>query len=194
MSEGVAKMSNWLRESLIDSKTNKDLENKIFHREKIFDTIQKEIVEFISHILTGNLPQNVTNEARKQIRIADEYESISDYITIILKLNLKIKNNNLNYTEQGKADILDLHDTIFEYIKMVNSALTNKNSEILSKALSKGDMIHHKVKDIKENHLIRLTNEQTNPLKSLIYVDMISSYLRIKDHALNIAEVLAGEK
>ncbi len=194
MSVGVSRMSNWLRESLTDSKTNKDLENKIFHREKIFDIIQKEIVEFISHILTGNLPQNVTNEARKQIRIADEYESISDYITIILKLNLKIKNNNLNFTEQGKTDILDLHDSVSEYIEMINSALTNKNSDILSKAQSKGDMIHHKVKDIKEKHLIRLSDEQTNPLKSLIYVDMISSYRRIKDHTLNIAEVLAGEK
>jgi Na+/phosphate symporter len=31
-------------------------------------------------------------------------------------------------------------------------------------------------------------------MKSLIYMDMLSSYRRIKDHSLNIAEVVAGEK
>ena len=42
--------------------------------------------------------------------------------------------------------------------------------------------------------LARVGTGQATPLKSLIFTDMLNAYRRIKDHALNIAEVLAGEK
>ena len=52
----------------------------------------------------------------------------------------------------------------------------------------------HLVKEIKSNHLTRLAKKQTTPLMSLVFMDMVSAYRRLKDHTLNIAEVLAGEK
>ena len=51
------------------------IEKQIFHREQVLDLIQKEIVEFISKLMKGTVPQNITDEARKQLRLADEYES-----------------------------------------------------------------------------------------------------------------------
>ena len=42
--------------------------------------------------------------------------------------------------------------------------------------------------------LERLAGGEISPLLSLVVPDMLSAYRRIKDHALNIAEVLSGEK
>jgi Na+/phosphate symporter len=42
--------------------------------------------------------------------------------------------------------------------------------------------------------MICLQKEEVSPLFSLVYMDMLNFYRRMKDHALNIAEVLAGEK
>ena len=51
-----------------------------------------------------------------------------------------------------------------------------------------------KIKEYRAKHLARVGTGNTTPLKSLFYMDMLNSYRRIKDHALNIAEVLSGEK
>ena len=38
------------------------------------------------------------------------------------------------------------------------------------------------------------TEIKTTPLHSLVFTDMLNNYRRMKDHSLNIAEVIAGEK
>jgi len=43
-------------------------------------------------------------------------------------------------------------------------------------------------------YLAQVGSEGAHPLKSLFYSDMLTAYRRIKDHAYNIAEVIAGAK
>lgn len=194
MSENVQKMMSWLRTAICETHRNTTLENKLFHREQIFDLIQKEIIEFIDKMMTGTLSHDVTAEARKQLRMADEYESISDYIVTTLKLRCKARNNNLKFSAKGLEELLGLHDFVANYLTLIGDALKNRNISAFSKIRNHSNQITHRVKDIRANLLERLENKETSPLISLIFMDMLNAYRRIKDHALNIAEVLAGEK
>jgi phosphate:Na+ symporter len=194
MSEGIIKMLDYLRTIMEKNIPDEKIEGKIFHREEVLDVIQKEIVEFLSNLLSGNVPHHVMNDGRIQLRMADEYESISDYIANILKLNLKIRKINQQMSEYSKNDILELHDRVSSYIRFINESVKEENKEILSKANTKGDAITHFIKECRTKHLQRVGTEHTSALKSLIFTDMLNSYRRIKDHALNIAETLTGEK
>ena len=194
MSENVTKMLSRLKRIIVDNNSDEKSERKIFHREEVMDIIQKEIVEFLSDLLSGNVPHNVMNRGRMQLRMADEYESISDYITNVLKLHLKIRKSNLEISEEGKREILDLHDHVTEYVSFVTEGVRADNDTILIKANIRGEAITHLVKEYRGSHLERIEKGQTSALKSLIFMDMLNSYRRIKDHTLNIAETLAGEK
>jgi phosphate:Na+ symporter len=194
MGDHISEMFEWLRKSLIDKNNNSYLEKKIFHREKMFDIIQKEVVIFISKLMSGNLPHSVTEVARRQLRIVDEYESISDYIVIILKLYCRIKNKRIQFTKQDENELIDLHDSISKYLQTVIDAVKNNNYDILSNAMSRGDTITHKVKDYRSNYLNRLEAEQTTPLMCMIFMDILNGYRRVKDHTFNVAEVIAGTK
>jgi Na+/phosphate symporter len=50
------------------------------------------------------------------------------------------------------------------------------------------------MKDYRRAHFERIEKEPITPLCNVVYVDMLQCYRKIKDHALNIAEALAGEK
>jgi phosphate:Na+ symporter len=194
MARGVQEMMDWLRVSIESRHGDKALEKKLFHREKMFDLVQKEIVEFIGKMMTGTLSHDVTKEVHKQLRMADEFESISDYITDILKLRLRMRNDGLEFHEKGIEEMLQLHDLVAEYTQMLCDAVESRDGGILPRALSEGDTITHRVKHYRNSHLARLERKETAPLASLVFMDMLSAYRRIKDHGLNIAEVLAGEK
>jgi len=194
MSNSVNEMMDSLHISLKETTENKSNDNKIFYKERELDNMQKEITEFISKMLKGTVSQNVALEARSQLRISDEYESISDYIEKILKLLLKLRKDGLSITEKGLSDLNDLHDMIVEYLLKIQQAVEINNSQILPEAASFGKNITHTFKDIRSKHLSRLEKNEVSPIKSLNYVDMLNAYRRIKDHAYNIAEVLAGEK
>jgi phosphate:Na+ symporter len=194
MSDLIRKMMNRLGGILANKERDEVAEGKIFRREETLDIMQKEIVEFLSSLLSGNVPHNVMNSGRMQLRMADEYESISDYITNILKLNLRMRKGGMTMPEDAEREILDLHGRVSDYIDFVNEAVKEDNVRILVKARTGGDAITHLIREYRSNHLARVEAGQTSALKSLIITDMLNAYRRVKDHGLNIAEVLAGEK
>ena len=194
MAESVEKMGGWLGEVLASDEQLDKLENKIFHYENILDNVQKEIVVFLSEMITGQVPYAVMEEARREMRMADEYESLGDYLVNVLKGHIKLRTNQLSYSEEGRQELIDLHQKVADYIKMVNDAERNENMDILGRAQSDSEIITRQMKDYRQQHLVRLSNSKASPLSSLAYTDMLNFYRRMKDHALNIAEVIAGEK
>ncbi len=185
-----------LREAIFDAGLDRNKCEEIFRTENDLDVMQKEIVEFIGHVLTGNISHDMVDEGRGQIRMADEYESISDYITAILKLRLKMLDSNQHLSAEAKQELIELHDMVIEFIDLVNTVGSSglADSDFVSEALTKSNSITSFMKLCRTKHLARVSEGKASPLKSLIYTDMLTSYRRIKDHCLNVAEVLAGEK
>ena len=193
MAESVHKMMNLLRDSLFAEKADEEAHRKIFRREDILDNVQKEITEFLGGLLAGNVTRDIIDESRGQIRLADEYESISDYIAGILKMQIKLRNNKLMPSQEGQREMLELHDCTTNYLKFICVSLCERTN-ILSEAVMRSDELTRMMKDFRGRHLERLASGETSPLLSLVVPDMLIAYRRINDHALNIAEVLAGEK
>jgi len=194
MGEHVEKMLGMLREVVAQGKADPAKEKKLFHREEILDVVQKEIVEFLSSMLSGNISRDVIVEGRHQLRMADEYESVSDYIVTIMKLHLKLRQSGLSMSEEAASQLMDLHDRVTEYVRFVDTAVREGNRDMLSKARTQGDAITHVMKDYRQGHLARVEKNSCDPMTSMAFTDMLTAYRKIKDHVLNIAEALAGEK
>jgi len=193
----VAKeMMTGLRRFLTNDKPQREAGEVIFQQENDLDVIQKEVAEFISEIMTGSIPHELMQEASGQLRIADELESISDYIQGLLKLRLKVQDTGQKFSEGGLKDMIKLHDKVDQYIDLIADGLERSNGtpEYFSEMQIKGLAVTNLMKECRSRHLMRVGKAEVNPLMSLIYTDMLTAYRRIKDHAFNIAEVLIGEK
>lgn len=194
MSDSVNKMMVWMKTILTADDPDEAVIKKVFHREEVLDIMQKEITVFLSGFLSGSIPHSYVDEGRLQLRMADEYESVSDYVVNILKAYMRMKNENLRLVPEDLSEILNLHDTVSGYVNMVGTALVERNTDIISKAHSQGEAIAHKLRELRHRYIAHLTEVKVDPLVSSSYSDMLNSYRRVKDHTLNIAEALAGEK
>jgi phosphate:Na+ symporter len=194
MAESVDKMMANLKLCLADGKAMEEPERMIFHREQVLDNVQKEIFLYLSSLVSGQVPHDVTAQAHMQMRLADEYESLSDYIANVLKARKKLQDNELDLDDQARDRLLALHDRVTDYISTVSAYVADESMDVLSKAQSEGAAIAEQMKSSRREHLSRLQKEEVSPFFSLTYTDMLNYYRRMKDHALNIAEVVAGEK
>ncbi|MBN1517710.1 Na/Pi cotransporter family protein [Candidatus Sumerlaeota bacterium] len=194
MGDSVDKMMRHLRGYLTKEKDKDRAIKRIFQREEELDVMQKEIVEFLSGVLAGNVPHSVMNDGRRQLRLADEYESLSDYVRNILKMMMKIEKMEQEISEDGIQWLVDLHDAVADYVQYINKMTAGMSPDMISKARSQGDSVVAQVKQCRRRHLERVGTSQTTPLKSLIITDILNAYRRIRDHAFNIAESVAGEK
>lgn len=129
--------------------------------------------------------------------MADEFESISDYIASVIKLRLKMRDHNLHFSGEAMQEMQALHGKVSEFLDSIVAAVTGgvaSPSEFLSLSHTRNNAITSLVKESRTRHLARVEAGMAPPQKSLIYTDLLTSYRRIKDHILNIAEVIAGEK
>jgi len=194
MAEGCNKMMDWLEEITQQEEPDQKLVQKLFHREEVLDTVQDELVAFLTDMLAANLPHNVIDEARRQLRMADEYESISDYITTILKFHLKLNNQGHQFTAGMKTQLAELHAMVSDYVQMVTAGYEQRAVEVITKAKSVGSEINHRVRTLRDDHLQRLTDKKVEPHVNVAFTSTLNSYRRVSDHTLNVAESLAGVK
>ncbi|MCF7827270.1 MAG: Na/Pi cotransporter family protein [Candidatus Marinimicrobia bacterium] len=190
--EGVEAMHGWLGEAL---QTYRDELGKLLvHKEKEIDAMQKEIVEYINELMTHHLTKDSLIMVRQQTRMVDEFESISDYLVVILKLRQRMDHNGEQFSEEDKKFILDLHTIVTDYVINIGKSVHDEDAYILDKVMIDGKIINRKIKQFRSIHLNKLGTEHYSPVTSLIFTDILSAYRHIKDHAFNIAEVIAGEK
>jgi Na/Pi-cotransporter len=194
MGQYVRIMMTSLRTILDADEIDQKKVDELFEQEQTLDLMQKEITEFITKLLSGTIPQEVVDQAHMQVRVADEYESISDYITNILKLFLKKKKSDIWFPKEAWKEILSLHDRAADYVQLVDDGVRENHPDVVIKARSLGTALTNEMKESRSKHLVRVAQGDSLPLASLIFVDVLNAYRRVKDHGLNIAEALAGEK
>lgn len=194
MSERVELMLQNLASVLEGGKPDESIEKETFRQEELLDQVQKEIMIFLGELISGQVPHEIMEKARAQMRMADEYESISDYAASVLKGIRKMRANNLVLAPEGVEEFKDLNRRVLDYVKRVNRAVLTENPHEAFPLLPVSGEITHVVKDYRQRHLNRLTDGKVSALSSLVYTDILNHYRRIKDHALNIAEVVSGAK
>ncbi len=194
MAEGCGKMMNWLAELAAQVVPDQTLAQKLFHREEVLDTVQDEVVAFLSDLLAANLPHDVIDEARRQLRVADEYESISDYIASILKFHLKLRDQGHAFDPEQTDQLRNLHELVQHYLKLVTVGYAQRNPGIITKAHTVIGDIRHRVRSLRDKHLQALTDKKIEPHVNVAFTSTLNSYVRVSDHTLNVAEALAGSK
>ncbi|MGV3485981.1 MAG: Na/Pi cotransporter family protein [Planctomycetaceae bacterium] len=194
MGDGCTKMLDWLAELMSQDQPDKLLGDKLKRREQVLDSMQDEITEFITSLLSGSVPHSVADEARRQLRMADEYESVSDYIADLDKFDWKLRRDGLRFTPTQLEDLAKLNRQLAAYLAEVNQALAQDNRGVLTKTEPASKRIRDQIKQIRRIHLEDLSEGHIAPQVNVAFLAALNAYGRVRDHTRNIAELVSGEK
>ncbi len=194
MGDGCEKMLKWLVELRDQSEPDEQLGSRLRRREKVLDAIQNELTVFITHILSGNVPHNVADEARRQLRMAYEYESVSDYVLDLDEFDRKLRRDGHRFSPGQRAELDGLNGEALEMLVSINSALHAGNRNIWVETGPAALRMRSRVKQLRGKHLEDLSHNDVPPLVNVAFLASLNAYSRVLDHAQNIAESVSGEK
>ncbi|QDV16428.1 Na+/Pi-cotransporter [Gimesia panareensis] len=167
----------------------------LFKHEEELDRMQDEITSYITHLLAMDLSQEVIAEGRCQLRMADEYESISDYLQRIAKFRLKLKKQGRSFDEPHNDSLLEVLAMVEGQLHQVTEAYQHaENQDIVAATVQSGSEIKDKVKSLSKEHLDYLSEEKVDPYINVSYTSTLNALRRVRDHIVNLAEAMAGEK
>ncbi|MBX3422354.1 MAG: Na/Pi cotransporter family protein [Pirellulaceae bacterium] len=192
MGDGCEKMLRWLEELQDQEVLDTQLENRLKHREQVFDSVQDEVSSFVTDLLAKALPHKVADEARRQLTMADEYESISDYFVGLDKFDRKLRKSGLRYTLGQREQLGQLNGMTLNYLKAVNSGVARNDPNVARDTDNTSKEIRSRIKQFRKQHLEDLSKGDIAPQISVAFLAALNAYARIRDHLENIAETVTG--
>ena len=156
--------------------------NNLFQLEEDLDTIQDEFVTFMTNLLSGNVPHRVIEEGREQLRMADEYESISDCLASIQKFQLRLGKQGFRFDETQRADLGSLHDSIAQYLDLVFNTYEERKTELTPGTASLATEIAKHVKELRNKHISDLSQSRVEPFVNLAFTSSLAAYRAVRDH------------
>ena len=194
MGDGCLKMLSWLGELREQSAPDTSLADRLKKREEVLDHMQDEIAEFVTKLLSGNVPHSVSEEGRRQIRIADEFESISDYIQDLDKFDRKLRKAGYRFTETQLESLKHLQQQTSNYIEKIHEGLVQANRNTMTQTEQLAKRIRDLIKTSRKQHLDELSTGGIVPVVSVAFLASLNAFSRVRDHSYNIAETISGEK
>lgn len=161
---------------------------KVERKEEELNELDQEITKYLTQLFREHLSTNEGEIGSSLLDLTRDIERIGDHAAGIVKdVNYQLK-KNLNFSDHAKYEVSILCKITKEMLSLTYEAL-NENDKI--KAIEALDF-HHRIyeyeKKIRKKHIERM-NEGICQIKAgLYYVDIISHFTRICDHARNIVE------
>ncbi len=181
---------------VLTSEAEQKVEDHIVHRENILDNVQREVTEFLGHVMVKRLPADVAARARRLLRLTDELESVSDETSTILKVTWRLRREGQKFSSISRNVLLEVHDRVFVFARRISSYLVSPRPAFdLDAVQAESREIHDFVRLCRQGQLSRVGPEDpASPMRVLVELDILNAYERIRAYYLNIAETLAGGK
>ena len=181
---------------VLSGEADESVENHIVHREDILDNVQREVTEFLGSIMTKRLAFDVSERARRLLRLTDELESVSDEAATVLKVVKRLRSHKQKMSEISVSLLLNVHDRVAEFAAKVTPWIRSPRPAIdIADVQSESASIHELIRTCRKTQLGRVGPEDPgSSIRVLGELDIINAYERIRAYYLNIAETLAGGK
>ena len=193
MGDSCEKMLDVLSQLRQTNTPDSRLSSQLREYEISLDTIQEEITTFMTKLVASALPHDVADEIYRQLRIAHEYESISDNIENLERLDEKMKQHGANDSSKFHKCITELSDCTQLVLKEINTALRTKDQDALKEFASVRERVRSQIKALRSNKFDELTNVGLPPAATAVVLSILNSYVHLFSHFENIVETLSGE-
>ena len=176
---------------ILQSEDACDEEHQVINEgEKLLDDAQREIMDFVSQITALKSSQALAVEARRQIRQADEFESVSDYITRLTKSRNRVLKIGEHLTDEAKQELAALHTLAMDYADLVVRLVRSRNLQLVGQCREKNTAMLAAFKEAHSQLLKRLMEDKVSAARGVIYSDILVEFRRLKDHLQNVVDTM----
>ncbi|MBR6388442.1 MAG: Na/Pi cotransporter family protein [Thermoguttaceae bacterium] len=185
--ELAEKLATALNGKLDDS----ELVESAFRLEDKLDHVQDETIDFISKLTTKTFSVDLASSAREQIRLAEELETISDYLVGVLKSNLKLKNAQLELPKMITDKTPGFLQNVDRILEWLEQNFSRRRHERLAGPMAEWRRQYvDEIKETRDSFMQHMFEEENDPLVIVAVEYQLNAWRRMYEHLLNIAEAM----
>ncbi|MGQ9843624.1 MAG: Na/Pi cotransporter family protein [Spirochaetota bacterium] len=167
---------------------------QIIKLENLTDHLEKEISGFLVSILQNNISYEQSEEVSSLLHTVNELERIGDNCESLLKLIRRKYEQKIEFSDDAVKGIDEIASKVREFLVLLNSNITIRNKDIMADSKFLEDRIDELRSELRKGHVNRLNEGVCDVNAGLIFIDLLSKFEKIGDHAFNVAESISGAR
>lgn len=169
---------------------NHEKREKTFEYEKMINTLQLDITNFLFALSNRNLSDLERIKADVLFHIVNDIERVGDHADNIAEISQFMEDKKVKFTDDATKEL----DTLFELASKnfydSITALKTSDFELAATITDREREINILEQNARNSHMVRLRSGTCSVEAGIYFLDIISNLERISDHSINITEEL----
>lgn len=166
---------------------------QVHQKEDILDSLEKEITSYLAELSVHSLTMEQSSQVAGLMHALNDLERIGDHSQTIAYLAELKAGDRLSFSPRALGDLQCMHGKVDLMLQQAITAFEKDDHAEARLVIQGDDEVDNLEKKLRKEHIKRINKKLCLPSSGVVYLDILSNYERIADHATNIAQVVLGE-
>lgn len=174
--------------------SNEKVAEKGHKTEEAINTIDEKLTRYLISLSGEALSQKESEVLTNILDSSRDLERIGDHAEALLNLNDYLQRKNVQFSEAALEELAEIYLKTSEFVKDALESVENNDLEKAETLIERHEAINNMERVLRKTHIKRLNNGECSTQAGVNFIDIISHYTRVSDHAMNLAEKVLAEQ
>lgn len=165
---------------------------KVYEMEKNIDFLSHAITHYLVKINQSTLPIEDLQGLGALFHVVGDIERIGDHAENIADMAVRRKETGVEFSQEAQQELAGMLELVNAMLERSLKIIPGTGSaasidQAMSELYELENKVDAKEKELQQNHIDRLTDQNCTPEAGMLFSDVASGLERVADHALNIA-------
>ena len=174
--------------------SNEKVAEKGHKTEEAINTIDEKLTRYLISLSGEALSQKESEVLTNILDSSRDLERIGDHAEALINLNDYLQRKNVQFSEAALEELAEIYLKTSEFVKDALESVENNDLEKAQALIEQHKDIDKMERVLRKTHIKRLNNGECSTQAGVNFIDIISHYTRVSDHAMNLAEKVLAEQ
>ncbi|MFS9098780.1 Na/Pi cotransporter family protein [Streptococcus infantis] len=174
--------------------SNEKVAEKGHKTEEAINTIDEKLTRYLIGLSGEALSQKESEVLTNILDSSRDLERIGDHAEALLNLNDYLQRKNVQFSEAALEELAEIYLKTSEFVKDALESVETNDLEKAQALIERHEEINNMERVLRKTHIKRLNNGECSTQAGVNFIDIISHYTRVSDHAMNLAEKVLAEQ
>ena len=162
--------------------------DKVEKYETAVNSIDEELTTYLIDISNESLSVSENEILASVLDSVRDLERIGDLAVASASLSQHIHSKGIEFSQTAKAELADVYNRTHRIILDSIRVVVDDDKVLAGQVILRHEELEKLAKQLRKIHTKRLNNGECTAQAGINYVDYLSHYTRIADHAINLVE------
>ena len=174
--------------------SNEKVAEKGHKTEEAINTIDEKLTRYLISLSSEALSQKESEVLTNILDSSRDLERIGDHAEALINLNDYLQRKNVQFSNSALEELEDIYHQTSDFVKDALESVENNDLEQAQSLIERHEAINKMERVLRKTHIKRLNNGECSTQAGVNFIDIISHYTRVSDHAMNLAEKVLAEQ